>query len=88
MSVASLYTPCFVMLCVFLYGPFCHGAHILDLSTLFTTFFFEHLFNLFYTLYVGRVVTNQRNEEDDLITSLQRCTSVNHWLDLQRIILQ
>ena len=39
MSVASLYTPCFVMLCVFLYGPFCHGAHKLDLSTLFTTFY-------------------------------------------------
>ena len=32
-------TPCFVMFCVFLYGPFCHGAHKLDLSTLFTTFF-------------------------------------------------
>jgi len=27
MSFASLYTPCFVMICVFLYGPFCHGAH-------------------------------------------------------------
>jgi len=39
MSVASLYTPCFVMLCVFLYGPFCHGAHKIDVSTLFTTFF-------------------------------------------------
>jgi len=39
MSVASLYTPCFVMFCVFLYGPFCHGTHKLDLSTLFTTFF-------------------------------------------------
>jgi len=39
MSVASLYTSCFVMFCVFLYGPFCHGAHKLDLSTLFTTFF-------------------------------------------------
>ena len=39
MSVASLYTPCFVMFCVFLYGPFCHGAHKPDLSTLFTTFF-------------------------------------------------
>jgi len=38
-SVASLFTPCFVMFCVFLYGPFCHGAHKLDLSTLFTTFF-------------------------------------------------
>ena len=39
MSVASLFTPCFVMFCVFLYGPFCHGAHKLDLSTLFTTSF-------------------------------------------------
>jgi len=47
MSVASLYTPCFVMFCVFLYGPFCHGAHTLDFSTLFTTFFFEHLFHLY-----------------------------------------
>ena len=47
MSVAFLYTPCFVMFCVFLFGPFCHGAHKLDLSTLFTTFFFEHLFHLY-----------------------------------------
>ena len=39
MSVASLFTTCFVMFCVILYGPFCHGAHKLDLSTLFTTFF-------------------------------------------------
>ena len=39
MSVASLLTPCFVMFCVFLYGQYCHGAHKLDLSTLFTTFF-------------------------------------------------
>ena len=39
MSVASLYTLCFVMFSVFLYGPFCHGAHKLDLSTLFTTCF-------------------------------------------------
>ena len=28
-----------VMFCVFLYGPFCHGAHKLDLSTLFTALF-------------------------------------------------
>jgi len=27
------------MFCVFLYGPFCHGANELDLSKLFTTFF-------------------------------------------------
>jgi len=38
-SVASLCAPCFVVFCVFLYGPFCHGAHKFDLSTLFTTFF-------------------------------------------------
>jgi len=38
-SVASLYTPCFVMFCVFLYMPFCHGAHKPDRSKLFTTFF-------------------------------------------------
>jgi len=36
MSVASLY----ILWCsVFLYRPFCHGAHKLDLSTLLTTFF-------------------------------------------------
>ena len=28
-------------MCLFLYWPFCHGAHKLDL------FFFEHLFNLY-----------------------------------------
>ena len=47
MSVASLYTPCVVMFCVFLYGPICHGAHKLDLSAVFTTFFlwtFLHLY--------------------------------------------
>jgi len=33
MFVASLQTPRFVMFCVFLYGPFCHGAHkIVDVS--------------------------------------------------------
>ena len=47
MSVASLYTPCFVMFCVLLYGPFCHGAQKLELTTFFTTFFFEHLFHLY-----------------------------------------
>ena len=26
-------------MCLFLYGPFCHGVLKLDLSTLFTTFF-------------------------------------------------
>jgi len=34
--------------CWFLYGPFCHGAIKLDISTSFTTFFFEHLFNVYY----------------------------------------
>ena len=52
MSVASLFTQCFVMFCVFLYGPFCHGAHKLDLSTLFTTFFFEHLLHLYYWSFI------------------------------------
>jgi len=57
MSVASLFTPCFVMFCVFLYGPFCHGAHKLDLSTLFTTFFLwtsPFIFNQLRILLVGR----------------------------------
>ena len=35
-----------------LYGPFCHGALKLDISTLFTTFVFEHLFNLYCTVEV------------------------------------
>ena len=41
MSVASWCSMCFcVVLCVWvLYGPFCHGALKLDISTLFTTFF-------------------------------------------------
>ena len=29
----------FVSLCVLEYGPFCHGARKLDISTLFTTIF-------------------------------------------------
>ena len=29
----------FVSFCVFLYGPFCHGALKLDISMLFITFF-------------------------------------------------
>jgi len=55
MSVASLFTPCFVMFCVFSYGLFCHGAHKLDLSTLFTTFFlwtsppFTFIFQQFFS---------------------------------------
>ena len=39
MSVASLYTPCFVMFCVFFVRAILSCAHKLDLSTLFTTFF-------------------------------------------------
>jgi len=39
----------FVSLCLLvLYGPFCHGALKLDISSLFTNSFFEHLFNLYY----------------------------------------
>jgi len=58
MSIASVYTPCFVMFFVFLYGPFCHGAQKLDLSTLFTTFIFlEHLFHLYY---IGSKYLNKR----------------------------
>ena len=37
-------------MCLFLYGPFCHGAIKLDQSRLFTTFLFEHIFNLYYTI--------------------------------------
>jgi len=47
MSVASLYTPCFVMFCVFLYGPFCHGAHNLTCPHCLQHFVFEHLFHLY-----------------------------------------
>jgi len=47
MSVASLYTSCFVMFCVFLYGLFCHGAHEL-VRIVYNIFFFEHLFHLYY----------------------------------------
>jgi len=36
--------------CWFLYGPFCHGALKLDISTLFTTFFSKHFFILYYYL--------------------------------------
>jgi len=37
--IEALYTSCFVMFCVLLYGPFCHGAHKIDSSTLFTPLF-------------------------------------------------
>ena len=48
-SVTSCCSACFVLFYVFvLYGLFCHGAFKLDLSTLFTTFFFERLFNLYW----------------------------------------
>jgi len=40
---------CSVSLCMFLYGLFCHDALTLDMSTLCTTFFCEHLLNLYYT---------------------------------------
>ena len=39
---------CFVLFCVFVLGwPFCHGTLKLDMSTLLTTFFVEHHFNLY-----------------------------------------
>jgi len=61
MSVASFYTQCFVMFCVFLYGPFCHGAHKPDLSTLFTTFFHcTSLPFIFSTAFV-KVYLNKNN---------------------------
>jgi len=34
-----LYVLFCVVLCVSFYGPFCHGAPTLDISTFFTTFF-------------------------------------------------
>ena len=34
-----VWTLCFVMFCVFLYGSFCHGAHKRDLFTLFLAWF-------------------------------------------------
>jgi len=46
MSVASKCSTCFcVVMCLFLYVPFCHGALKLDISTLFTTFVRFHLYN-------------------------------------------
>ena len=51
MSVTSCCSECFVLFYVFvLYGLLCHGALKLDLSTLFTIFFFEHLFKLYCSL--------------------------------------
>jgi len=51
MSVTSCCSACFVLFYVFvLYGLFCHGALKPNLSTLSTTFFFEHPFNLFCSL--------------------------------------
>jgi len=47
MSVASLFTPCFVMFCLFLYGPFCHGAHNLTGPHCLQHFFFKYLFHLY-----------------------------------------
>jgi len=62
MSVASLCTPCFVMFCVFLYGPFCHGTHKLDFSTLFTTFFSLNISSFYITqrLYSVHAARSQR----------------------------
>jgi len=47
MSVTSC---CYAILCcsmcLFLYGQFCKNALKLDQSTLFTTYYFEHLLNV------------------------------------------
>ena len=40
------------MFCVFLCGPFCHGAHKLDLSTLFTTCFSLNVSSIYINQYV------------------------------------
>ena len=40
------------MFCVFLYRPFCHGAHKLDLSTLLTTFFSLNISSIYIILHV------------------------------------
>jgi len=87
MSVASLFTPCFVMFCVFLYGPFCHGAHKLDLSTLLTTFFFEHLFHLFYhhgfLKMLMSVVIVVFNLNKLIRNNLFSCLTIVTWLTLR-----
>ena len=36
--------------CLFWYGLFCHVALKLDLSTLFATYFFEHLSKLYFNI--------------------------------------
>ena len=47
MYVGSLYTSCFVMFCVFLYMPLCHGTINLTCPYCKQHFFFEHLFHLY-----------------------------------------
>jgi len=39
MSVTYCCSVCFVLFCLFLYRPFCHGSNKRELSTLFTTSF-------------------------------------------------
>ena len=49
MCVASWRCTCFcVVLCVIFVRVILNGGLKLDISTLFTTFFFKHFFNLFY----------------------------------------
>ena len=43
--------------CLFVYGPLCHGAFKLDLSTLFTTHLKKKLFNLYSNIYIYYNVT-------------------------------
>ena len=39
-----------LLFCVFLYRPFCHSAHKLDLSTLFTIFFSLNISSIYIIL--------------------------------------
>jgi len=68
-----------------LYGPFCHGAHKLDLSTLFTTFFLwtspPFIFDLITadkenairTIYKIRQRIKQLDEKSkEMVTGLER----------------
>ena len=51
LSVASMYTPCFVMFSVFLYGPFVMVPTNLTCPHCLQHFFFEHLFHLYLLLF-------------------------------------
>jgi len=81
MSVASLFTPCFVMFCVFLYRQFCHGAYKLDLSTLFTTFCLWTSLSFILTK-VGSRSRSQSKIKPCMTVFRVRSISLNPWWDL------